>query len=147
MTKIKATFLRHVNCKITWNEPKKDSVKPSSGGTKKTFPCTLRLMCLTVTKPEYCRRYKHTHVTLQIKHRYQKEFAHLMHISFRIDVLMVRKPKPWAMHVIYFFSKWWILKQRLCGCVYLVSGRVLSSLDGPSRLSAFGDWNTTKERE
>lgn len=145
MRKIKATFLWHVNCKITWIETKKGFRWFLTRRHKETFPSILLLMCLTVTHPECCRRYKHTCITLQTNHRYQKEFAHLMHISIRIVLLMQGKPKPLAMHVIYFFSKWWILKHRLCGCAYLVSGRVLSSSDGPSRLSVFGDWNTTTE--
>lgn len=147
MRKIKATFLWHVNCKITWIETKKGFRWFLTRRHKETFPSILLLMCLTVTHPECCRRYKHTCITLQTNHRYQKEFAHLMHISIRIVLLMQGKPKPIAMHVIYLFSKWWILKHRLCGCAYLVSGRVLSSSDGPSRLSVFGDWNTTTEKE
>lgn len=44
-----------------------------------------------------------------------------------------------------FSSQRWVFKAEtawVCVCVYLASGRVLSSWDGPSRSSASGDCET-----
>lgn len=109
---------------------------------KETFPCILLLMCLTVTNPECCWRNQHTCLTLQIKQVY-------MHIwcIFQSELFFflcwespILQQKSMFIH---FFSQRRLFKHGLCGCVYLASGRVLSSSDGPSRLSAFGDWNAT----
>lgn len=109
-------------------------VDPSPGGGQEIFPFMLGLMHLAVTKPE-CRRKEVARVKQTIK----------SDNSIRIVSGMLEKLKPVAMHATSLANAGLEYTDRVG--VYLVSGRVLSSSDGPSRLSASGDWETQQQKK
>lgn len=90
-------------------------------------------MHLAVTKPE-CRRKEVARVKQMIKSD-----------NPIIVSGMLEKLKHVAMHATSLANAGLEYTDRVG--VYLVSGRVLSSSDGPSRLSASGDWETQQQKK